>query len=265
MIGIFDSGLGGLTALSELDRLMPSSDILYFGDTARIPYGSKSHTVIDKFALQDCRFLISKNVSAILTACGTVSSNSLPLLKKTFELPIIGVVDAAAKKAFEIASNGNGRIAVLGTSATVKSGTFERAILAEGKADITSRACPLFVPLAENGRTEEDDQVASIVVKEYLEDIIPLKPSAVILGCTHYPLLSKIIAKYLPSSKLISSSAEAAYSVYSEVQIGRIDPGNNGYRHYYVSDDAEGFAIKGKAFLKKDISQTVTQINIEDY
>lgn len=261
MIGIFDSGVGGLTAVKAFDTLFPDCDIVYFGDTARIPYGTKSRDVINRYALQDCRFLLTKNVDSILVACGTVSSNSLSLLKETFDLPIEGVVEAASRKAYETAVAGNGKIAILGTSATVKSGAFEKAILSHGTdVTITSRACPLFVPLVENGRFRRGDALSTIAAKEYLEDIIPEKPASLILGCTHYPLLAPVLSELLPETKLISSSEEAARSLCA----GGIK-GGSGNRSFFVSDDPEGFASLGKSFLGESIENKVAQINIEEY
>ncbi|MGI6716471.1 MAG: glutamate racemase [Eubacteriales bacterium] len=264
MIGVFDSGIGGLTAVKALIDLMPDCDIVYFGDTARVPYGTKSKEVIDRYALQDCRFLISQNVNAILVACGSVSSNSLPVLNNTFDLPIVGVVEAASKRAYECAVEGNGVIAVLGTSATIKSGAYEKEIKKYGSnVKIISRACPLLVPLVENGRTSVDDSLANIAVAEYLEDIIPKKPSAVILGCTHYPLLERIISLFLPDSELINSSYEAAEHLCYLIDEKGINPGNGGKRIFYVSDDPESFSKNAKAFLGKDISDRVFKTDIE--
>ncbi len=261
MIGIFDSGVGGLTAVKAFDSFLPECDIVYFGDTARIPYGTKSRDVINRYALQDCRFLLTKNVDSILVACGTVSSNSLSLLKETFDLPIEGVVDAASRKAYETAVSGNGKIAILGTSATVKSGAFEKSILSYGKdVEIKSRACPLFVPLVENFRVKPDDVLAVTAAKEYLEDIIPEKPASLILGCTHYPLLAPILSELLPETTLISSSEEAAKALCEK----GIKPGKN-QRSFFVSDDPEGFASLGKAFLGENIASKVSYINIEEF
>ncbi|MDD4124551.1 MAG: glutamate racemase [Eubacteriales bacterium] len=264
MIGVFDSGIGGLTAVKALEKAIPDCDIIYFGDTARVPYGTRSREVIDRYALQDCRFLISRNVNAILVACGTVSSNSLPLLKNSFDVPIVGVVEAASRRAYETASAGNGVVAVLGTSATVKSGAYEKEILKYGgDVKIISRACPLLVPLVENGRVSPGDKLASIAVGEYLEDIIPQKPAAVILGCTHYPLLTELFSELLPHSCLINSAEEAANSLCVLIKQKRLDAGNGGNRTFYVTDDPQFFARNGRAYLGKDISDRVFKINIE--
>ena len=266
MIGVFDSGVGGLTAVSAFDRLMPECDIVYFGDTARVPYGTKSKAVIEKYAFQDCRFLLSEGVKAILAACGTVSSNCLSELKNALDVPVAGVVEPAAKKAYYTAAGANRTVAVLGTSATVRSGAYEREIRKYGDGtEIISIACPLFVSLVENGRVADDDEIANIAVREYLEPIIPLSPSAVILGCTHYPLLSRIIAKYLPESELINASEEAVRSLDEMIGGDAGICGSGALRRFYVSDDPAGFAESGKAFLGRDISDRVNYVNIEEF
>lgn len=266
MIGVFDSGIGGLTAVNAFDRIMPECDIIYFGDTARVPYGTKSKAVIEKYAFQDCRFLLSKGVKAILAACGTVSSNCLPELKASLDVPVTGVVEPAARKAYEIAAKGNRTVAVLGTAATVRSGAFAREVRKYGEnVKIISAACPLFVSLVENGRVGPDDELANIAVREYLESIIPLSPAAVILGCTHYPLLAPVIAKYLPESELINTSEEAVRSLCGLIGGDTDICGKSSKREFYVSDDPESFAQNGKAFLGPENIHYVNYINIEEY
>lgn len=266
-IGIFDSGLGGLTAISEIQRLMPDENYIYFGDNARIPYGTRSREVIKKYSMQDCRFLISKGVKAILIACGTVSSNALDSLLDNFTLPIIGVVEGAAKRAVEIAEAGNGIIAVLGTDATVNSGAFKRAIeKINPSLTVVSKSCPMFVPLVENGHTAKDDIAANAISKEYLTDIIPIQPSAVILGCTHYPLLSEILEAMLPDSILISSGREAAATMKEKLLQTELLTGNgSGKTTFYTSDDITLFAKHAKRFLGSDISDNIHRTDIENY
>jgi glutamate racemase len=266
-IGIFDSGLGGLTAISEIKRLMPDEDYIYFGDTARIPYGTRSKEVIKKYSLQDCRFLISKNVKAILVACGTVSSNALDLLQENFSLPIIGVIEGAAKKAVSIAEKGNGIVAVLGTDATVQSGAFKNAVEKITPAiRVVQKSCPMFVPLVENGYTGRHDIAANAIANEYLSEVALLQPAAVILGCTHYPLLSDVISNVLPDSVLISSGSEAA-SVLKEklLEQGLLTGSGNGKTTFYTSDDTSLFARNAKRFLGKDISDNIYKTDIENY
>ncbi|HAN20301.1 MAG: glutamate racemase [Clostridiales bacterium GWF2_36_10] len=266
-IGIFDSGLGGLTAISEIQRLMPDEDYIYFGDTARIPYGTRSREVIKKYSMQDCRFLILKGVKAILIACGTVSSNALDTLTESFTLPIIGVVEGAAKRAVEVAQAGNGIIAVLGTDATINSGAFKKAIeKINPTLKVISKSCPMFVPLVENGHIAKDDIAANAIAREYLAEIEPLKPSAVILGCTHYPLLTDILEDILPDSTLISSGKEAAVTLKEKLlSIGLLTGTGCGKTLFYTSDDITLFAKHAKRFLGKDISVNIHKTDIENY
>lgn len=264
-IGVFDSGLGGLTALSELKRIMPTEDIIYFGDSARIPYGTKSKEVIRKFALQDARFLMSKGVKAILVACGTVSSNCLSDIETETGVPVVGVIDAAAKAASVIAKNGKGKVCVLGTSATVKSQAFERALNANGITDIISRACPMFVPLVENWHPSADDNATNAIMEEYLSDISASKPDSAILGCTHYPLLSDAIKKHLPETELVSSGAEAAKALMNSLEKLNISNQHGGKTEYYTSDDPELFRMNAERFLKSRLDGEVIHTDIENY
>lgn len=265
MIGVFDSGLGGLTALREIRLEMPKADLVYFGDTARIPYGTKSKEVIDRYSLQDCAFLNSLGVDIILAACGTVSSNSLDMLKSRFDTPIFGVIEGAAAKAAQVASNGNGRVLILGTSATINSGAFKNAINAiDSTLDVYSQACPMFVPLAENWRTSPDDSACRAVAHEYLSKYVSSAPSAVILGCTHYPLLSDLISSFLPHSMLISSGKEAAKLLADKINASDINIDENSKTVFYTSDDAASFKKSAERFFGSDIGNEVYNINIEN-
>ncbi len=209
MIGVFDSGLGGLTALKELHRLTPGEELIYFGDTGRVPYGTKSAGIITKFALQDAAFLISQGVDAILVACGTVSTTALPVLRDRFAVPIIGVVEPAARAA--AAATENGRIGIIGTTATIRSGAFERAVRSVSPdAELISQDCPLFVPLVESGFVGRDCSIARLACEHYLARLRQSGIDTLILGCTHYPLLAPIIAELLPGVRLINTGEAAA-------------------------------------------------------
>jgi len=265
-IGIFDSGLGGLTAMSEIQRLLPDEDFVYFGDTARIPYGTRSRPVIEKYSMQDCKFLLSKGVKAILIACGTVSSNALDLLEGSFSLPIIGVIEGAAGRAAEIAEAGNGIVCVLGTEATIKSNSFVNAVnKINPHLKVISKSCPMFVPLVENGYTNKDNIAANAIADEYLSEIALQKPSAVILGCTHYPLLADVIGNYLPDSALIDSGREAALILKEKLSAsGLLTGSGRGNTEYYTSDDITLFASLAKRFLGSDISMNTYKTDIEN-
>lgn len=266
-IGVFDSGLGGLTAVSELEKLMPNENIIYFGDNARIPYGTKSPEVISRFALQDARFLVSKGVKAILVACGTVSSNCLPLLRSSFGIPVVGVVEATARRACLEAEKGNKKIAVLGTNATVKSGAYEKAIARLGDFCTVSRACPLFVPLVENGHTSPEDRAANAVAEEYLSDIREFAPDALVLGCTHYPLLAPVISRHVPGAEIVSSGKEAARELYELLEKNHLTTPDTdkGRTLFFTSDDESLFAGDAQRFLGRDVKDGVFFADIEKY
>ena len=260
-IGLFDSGLGGLTGFRALRELLPGRDLLYFGDTARVPYGTKSREVIRRFALQDTRFLLSKAVSAVLVACGTVSSNALDLLEQTFSTPFVGVVAPASEKAAEIACGAGGRVLVLGTAATVRSDSYKKALLQiDPKLEVKQVACPLFVPLAENRHTAKGDIAATAIAREYLEPFADFRPDAMILGCTHFPLLSDVIADVLPAPVQVSAGEEAAKKMAALVG----DCEGVGESLFFTSDDAASFGEAAELFLGSPVEKAF-HVNIEEY
>ncbi len=260
MIGIFDSGLGGLTALKEIRALTPGEELIYFGDTGRVPYGGRSPLTITKYAMQDAAFLISKKVDAIVVACGTVSTIALSQLKEKFDLPIVGVVEPSAKAAVETTKNG--RIAVIGTAATIKSGAYEAAIRSiSPKAEVITKACPLFVPLVESGFVERDCQITRLAVEHYLTEIADSGADTLILGCTHYPIIADIISDVFPGISLINSGAEAAKEAIR--LLGKKE--GNAPVHYYVSDDTSMFTASASLFLGGEINGSVEKININEY
>lgn len=245
-LGVFDSGIGGLTAVKEMIHLMPNEDIIYFGDTARVPYGSRDAETLRAFAQQDMEFLLSRHVKAILIACGTVSSTALSILQKHSTVPVIGVIQAAAKTA---AKSGN-RIGVLGTQATITSHAFRDAIQNENpKCKIIEKACPLFVPLIENGYI--DKPATKLIVEDYLRDLVAFGVDTVILGCTHYPLLNNFIQEVLPTAKIIEAGKEAVYElqqVIHEKDIGT-NTDHRGNRKFYVSEMTKTFQSVCETFL----------------
>ena len=264
-IGIFDSGLGGLTGYRALRELLPNHDLIYFGDNARVPYGTKSKEMICRFALQDVRFLLSQQVEAVLVACGTVSSNALTLLQETFPLPFVGVVEPAAKRASEIASAGNGKILVLGTSATVGSGAYEKAIKALDPAlQVESVACPMFVPLAENGFTKKGDVAATDIARRYLQPYEEFAPDAVILGCTHFPLLSDILSDVLPAPVQVSAGEEAAKTMANAVPTLPTAE-SLGQDLFFTSDDPLAFRQNAALFLGRPITGSIARVDIERF
>jgi len=265
-IGVFDSGLGGLTAVAKLMEVLPNEKIIYFGDTSRVPYGGRSRETLEKYTRQDLELLISCDIKAVLAACGTVSTVALDTVAPSYELPIFGVVRPAAKAAS--AATKNARIGLIGTEATVKSGSYERIIHEYApECRIFSRACPLFVPLVENGRINRGDIVIEQVAKEYL---LPLKEADIdtlILGCTHYPLLEDIISDILPGVTLISSGAEAAKSLARELEERDLLTAaqSPSPARYLVSDSPEGFSRLASLFLRRDIACDVSRVNIDQF
>lgn len=260
MIGVFDSGMGGLTAIKQIVKMMPDEDIIYFGDTGRVPYGTRSKNTIIKYASQDVRFLLSKNVEAILIACGTVSANAIDVLRSEFSVPIFGVVEAAAEKACELTRNG--KVGIIGTNATVNSGAYVKHIKGlRPDIETVSTPCPLFVPLVENGFTDPEDQIAYLTAERYLEDIKKFGADTLILGCTHYPIIAPVISKVLPGVELINTGAEAAKRLFKTV----IPCGGHGRVEYYVSDDVDSFKSAASTFLEMPVGDNVFKVDIEKY
>lgn len=264
-IGVFDSGLGGLTAVKQIMNELPNENIIYFGDTGRVPYGTRSRETILKYTRGDIRFLQTFDVKVIVIACGTASSAALPMIKNEFDVPIVGVIDAAVYAA--VRTTKNKKIGVIGTSGTIKSGEYEKQIKEYDRdMEVYSKACPMFVPLVENGYF--DSKVTKLIVEEYLEEIRNEGVDTLILGCTHYPLLEKVIQEYMGKNVvLINSGAEVAKYLKKKLDDEMshstiID--ENQYR-YYVSDDVSSFEELGGIFLEREINGQVNKIDIEKY
>jgi len=265
-IGIFDSGLGGLTAVKEVMGIMPWEDIVYFGDTGRVPYGTRAKETIIKYSVQDFNFLITNNIKHVIVACGTVSSVALSELKKRFDIPVTGVVEAAASAA--VNATKNRRIGIIGTPATIESDSYRRVIEAHcADFRLFSKACPLFVPIVEHGRTSPDDIIVKTLVSEYLENIKKAEVDVLILGCTHYPILKEAIAAYMPGVTLIDPGAEAARQVASELEKHGLDAEHTrkGHIEFYVSETTDRFAASAEKFLRLSKDCDANQIDIERY
>lgn len=266
-IGVFDSGLGGLTSVKELLSCLPGEDIVYFGDTGRVPYGTRSYETILKYAGQDVRFLLTFPVKAVLVACGTVSSLVFEELKQNFKVPLLGVVEGAARAAALAAPRR--KVAVIGTPATISSGAYERAIGAiDPSIAVKSAACPLFVPLVESGRFLKGDVVIETVAREYLTPLLEFGPDALILGCTHYPLLKEVIAGIMgPGTRLIDAGAEAAYGLKNllerENKLAKKE--EKGSLRIFVSDNIYNFSAQAEMFLNRPMKKIVDRIEIERY
>lgn len=268
-IGVFDSGLGGLSAVRVLKEILPCEDIIYFGDTGRVPYGTRSDEIIKKYALDDMNFLCSFGVKAVLVACGTVSSVALDELRKNFDVPVMGVVNAAAKKAYSISVSK--RIALLATSATVKNGAYQRYMSENYKLfSFKGVSCPMFVPLVENGYIADDCKVTRMFCDEYIETLCDFSPDCIILGCTHYPIIKNIIKQSANSlighTEIVDSGEEAALEIKEFLSSNGLlnSRTDGGSVSYYVSDDTSGFMANASIFLGESIKD-VTKIDISNH
>ncbi|MEK6724945.1 MAG: glutamate racemase [Deltaproteobacteria bacterium] len=246
-IGVFDSGIGGLTVLKEIIRLFPHEDTIYLGDTARVPYGTKSAETVTRYSLEISDFLVTKGIKLLVVACNTASAVALPALREKHSLPIIGVIEPGARKA--VATTQTKKVGVIGTEGTIKSGAYEKAIKALApEIEVISKPCPLFVPLAEEGWTDND--VARSATSRYLEDMKGV--DTLVLGCTHYPLLKSSIASVMGTDvRLIDSGEETALEVRrvlsKEGLLRRLS--QIGKRTFYVTDTPERFVSVGLRFL----------------
>lgn len=262
-IGVFDSGLGGLTAVRELRKILPGEDIVFFGDTGRVPYGSRSSEVIRKYAAECLHFLEKQNVKMIIVACGTVSSVYGENLKSNFSVPCMGVVEPTVSAA--VAATKNEKIGLIATAATVASGSYERLTKRLlPNAEFTAKACPLFVPLVENGYFGADCEVTRLVAEDYLAAFDSRDIDTLILGCTHYPLLYNLIDK-LTGYKLwlIDAGGEAATAAKKFLEEREMLSGKeHGEMKFFVTDKVAGFAKLGEEFLGEEL-QNVTRIDSE--
>jgi glutamate racemase len=260
-IGVFDSGVGGLTVVKELIRQLPNEDIIYFGDTARVPYGIKSKETVIRFSIDDVLFLLRQEVKLICVACNTVSSVALPIIKSNFRVPIVGVIVPGAREA--VYATRNKRIGVIGTRGTIKSRAYDNEIRKlDAKIKVTALACPLFVPFAEEGFLK--GKIVEEIAEFYLK---PLKKSGVdtlILGCTHYPLLKKVIAKFMGKDVvLIDSAQQVAMEVKKILDSERMLNEKRKPRHkFYVSDNPEWFKGLAKRFLGRYVKDVRKADNV---
>jgi glutamate racemase len=263
-IGIFDSGVGGLTVAKKIFQLLPKEDVIYFGDTARYPYGPRSKEIIKKFSIQNVDFLLHQKVKFIVAACNTASALALADLERDYKIPMIGVVKPGALAATK--ATRNGKIGVIGTLGTISSGAYEKAIHEiDPQKKVVSVPCPLFVALAEEGYI--DKKATYLIAQEYLNPLIKKKVDTLVLGCTHYPLLKNVISKIMGKEVKLIDSAEATAMEVKKVlsQKGLLKKTRKtSFRKFYVSDVPDRFVEVGKKFLKGKIAE-VERINIEKY
>jgi glutamate racemase len=248
-IGIFDSGVGGLTVQRALLEALPGADTIYLGDTARVPYGTKSAATVTAYSLRNGRVLFDRGIDLLVVACNTASAVALPALRAALPVPVLGVVEPGARAAAR--TSATGRIGVIGTAGTIGSGAYQAAIRAlRPEAVVVARACPLFVPLAEEGWTDPSDEVVSGVVRRYLGPLRAERIDTLVLGCTHYPLLRAAIAAALPGVALVDS----AETVAAEVQA--LLPGTTGRsasHQFLVTDTPEKFLAVAGRFLGRPV------------
>lgn len=266
-IGVFDSGVGGLTVAREIMRQMPKEKIIYFGDTARVPYGNKSKETVTRFSRQIARFLLTHHVKTIVVACNTASAYAIEELEAQLDIPVIGVVRPGAKMAAD--TTRNGKIGVIATQGTIESGLYGKYIKClKQDAVIYGKACPLFVPLVEEGLWE--DPVTEEIARRYLAELVDLDIDTLILGCTHYPLIRSVIGRVMGDGvTLVNPAYETAVALKKLLEekglLNEVPPvlGSNPYR-FYVSDGADKFKVFANSIIKYGILSAKT-VNIEEY
>jgi len=258
-IGVFDSGIGGLTVVKAVRDLLPNENIVYLGDTARVPYGPKSPETVQRYAAELAQLLMRKNAKALVVACNTVSSVALPLVAKKFSAPVIGVIEPGARAALQATRNRH--IGVIGTRATIRSGAYEKALHAtDNNVRVSSRACPLLVPLIEEGLL--DDEVTDRVIARYLEPLLSDGIDTLVLGCTHYPLLSPAIARSLGDRvRLVDSAINCALAVEQllDEQSLRARHSDRGELRVMLTDAADNFLSVARKALQLNFGEIELQ------
>jgi glutamate racemase len=261
-IGIFDSGVGGLTVLKEVARVLPQEDTIYLGDTARVPYGTKSPETVIRYSSQIARYLLGRDIKLLVVACNTASAVALASLQQELSIPIVGVIEPGARAAAGVTRSG--KVGVIGTAATIASSAYTKAIKRiNPQIEVVTRPCPLFVPLAEEGWV--DNEVARLTARIYLEDLKEHGVDTLVLGCTHYPILKDVIAEVMgPGVTLVDSAEQTALTVASILAEQHLlrPAGEKGNHHYYVTDIPAGFIRVGNRFLGGRLGD-VYQVNLE--
>lgn len=263
-IGVFDSGLGGLTAVRELRRILPGEDIVYFGDTGRVPYGSRSREIIRQYAAQDAAFLLGRDIKALMAACGTVSSVAGQALARALPLPFTGVLEPTARAA--AAATHNGKIGVIATDATIRSNSYRDALRAlHPGLEVYQQSCPLLVPVVESGFLLQQPDLTQKIVDTYLAPMRAQGVDTLILGCTHYPILQASIAACLPGVQLVDSGRETALHFADLLrQAGLLSAKRaGGASSFYISDRVQDFSRVAGIFLGEDVEHEVQLVDIE--
>jgi glutamate racemase len=255
-IGVFDSGIGGLTVLKALTDALAGEDFIYLGDTARLPYGTKSNEVIIRYSKENTEFLLAKGIKMLVVACNTSSAVALDAIASDTMVPVIGVIEPGARAA--VKASRNGKIGVIGTEATIASGAYTRAIQRLGaKSEIYTRACPLLVPLAEEGWI--DNEIAERTVAHYLESLKQSGIDTLLLGCTHYPLLRSMFARVLGAGvKIVDSASATAMEVRDRLRTLRLAKrGGDGSQSFFVTETPDRFVRVGRRFLGPQVESAV--------
>ncbi len=262
-IGIFDSGVGGLTVLKEVVRELPQEDTIYLGDTARVPYGTKSPETVIRYSQQVTSFLVKRDIKLLVVACNTASAVSLDTLRGRYSIPIIGVIEPGARRAVSVTRTG--KVGVIGTSATIQSSAYAKAIKSINRdIEVVTRACPLFVPLVEEGWV--DNEVARLTARIYLKGLKEEGVDTLVLGCTHYPLIKGIIAEILGDGVHLVDSAEETARMVAETLRSKdlLRPSSEkGNHHYFVTDVPAGFIKVGNRFLGGKLGD-VYQVSVDE-
>jgi glutamate racemase len=259
-IGIFDSGFGGLTVMSAITETLPLENLIYFGDTVHVPYGSKSKNIVIKYSKEITSFLMRCKVKLIVIACNTASAFALSVLQKTLKVPVIGMIEPGAKAA--VYASKNKKIGVIGTEGTISSNSYLREINRISKSEVYQQACPLFVPLVEEGWSS--GEITDSIVKKYIEPLLSKKIDTLVLGCTHYPLLRETLEKNAGGNVVLIDSAKAAAQEVKNILKKTCllaDVKGKKFLKFYVSDNPEKFQTIGSQFFLKKISG-VKKINM---
>jgi len=263
-IGIFDSGIGGLTVAKKIFELLPDENVIYFGDTARYPYGPRSKRIVRSFSFQNTDFLLDKRVKLVVVACNTASAVALDVLLKRYDVPMIGVVEPGARGALK--ATRNRRIGVIGTVGTIKSGAYQTALLRlDPNLTVYARPCPLFASLVEEGYINRP--AVRLIAREYLDFLLKKKVDTLVLGCTHYPLLKGVISGVMgKGTKLIDSAEETAREVKRFLKDSHLlrNTRRKAFHRFYVSDVPDRFVQVGEKFLRAKISE-VKRVDIDSY
>jgi glutamate racemase len=259
-IGVFDSGIGGLTVVRELLRQLPHESLIYFGDTARVPYGNKSPETVRRYSREILEFLLSREVKLVVVACNTATAHALEELRRLAPVKVEGVIEPGARAA--VAASRSGRIGVIGTAGTVASGAYKRAIeAADGQVQVAAQACPLFVPLVEEGWL--DHAATRLIAQDYLAPLRAHDIDTLVLGCTHYPLLKPLLASLLgPTVALIDSAEQTAAAVSRELASSTLHAPTTatGHVHFVVSDAPKQFVKVGKMFLGERVKDVELKV-----